>query len=106
MTTYPTQGCGCGHGRGRSSRFGVRGGYSKNPFHHLKWERNKNKFEKDKGDSNKNSVESSCYCCGMKGHRLLTCRTLNHFVELYQEPLKRNEKNVETNFVTEYVRSF
>ena len=80
VTKYTTQGRGCG--RGRSSRFGIRGGYSKNIFHHLKWERNKNKFEKDKGESNKNSVERSCYRFGMKGHWLLTCCTPNYFVEL------------------------
>ena len=68
------QGRGRGCGRGRSCRFGNRSGHSKNPSRHLKWESNE---KKDQGDSNK------------------------HFVDLYKESLKRNEKRVETNFITE-----
>ena len=37
----------------------------------------------------------------MKGHWSRTCRKPKHFVDLYKESLKRNEKRVETNFITE-----
>ena len=37
----------------------------------------------------------------MKGHWSRTCRTPTNFVDLYKESLKRNEKRVETNFITE-----
>ena len=46
-------------------------------------------------------MESSCYCRGMTCHLLRTCHTLKHFVELYKGSIKRNKKNVETNFVIE-----
>ena len=92
------RGRGHGRGRGRSCRFGNRSGYSKNPSRHLKWERNE---KKDQGDLNTNSVDNVCYRCGMKGHWSHTCRTSKHFVDLYKESLKRNEKRVETNFITE-----
>ena len=45
-------------------------------------------------------MESSCYRYGKKGHWSHTYRTSKHFVELYQESLKMNEKTMETNFVT------
>ena len=96
------QGRGRGRGRGRSRghscHFGNRSGHSKNPSRHLKWERNE---KKDQGDSNTNSVDNVCYRCGMKGHWSRTCRTPKHFVDLYKKSLKRNEKMVETNFITE-----
>ena len=91
-------GRGRGRGRGRSCRFGNRSGHSKNPARHLKWERNE---KKDQGDSNINSIDNVCYRCGMKGHWSRTCCTPKHFVDLYKESLKRNEKRVETNVITE-----
>ena len=45
-------------------------------------------------------METSCSRCGMKRHWSHTCHVLKHFVEIYQELVKRNEKKVKTNFVT------
>ena len=35
----------------------------------------------------------------MEGHWSRTCRTLKHFVDLYQASIKEKGKGIETNFV-------
>lgn len=41
------------------------------------------------------------FLCDERGHCARDCRTPKHLAELYQELLKKKEKNPEENFVSE-----
>ena len=43
--------------------------------------------------------ESICHRCGMTGHWSRTCRTPNHFVDLYLTSLKNTSKRVESHAI-------
>jgi hypothetical protein len=57
------------------------------------------KYEKKKNSTSSKKFESSYYICGMTNHWSHTCRTPKHLVELYQASIKKNEKEVEINFI-------
>ena len=54
---------------------------------------------KTTGPHNKRVYETECYRYGMKGHWSRTCRTTNHFVDLYQVSIKGKCNQIETNFI-------
>ena len=43
--------------------------------------------------------ESICHRCGMTGHWSRTCRTANHFVDLYKVSLKNTGKRGESHAI-------
>ena len=59
-----------------------------------------NKKEKRK-DEKREATRECCFRCGGRGHYARDCRTPKHLVELYQESLKKKEKNHEANFISE-----
>ncbi|XP_069147659.1 uncharacterized protein [Solanum lycopersicum] len=59
-----------------------------------------NKKEKRK-DEKREATREGCFRCGGRGHYARDCRTPKHLVELYQESLKKKEKNPEANFISE-----
>ncbi|XP_019250917.1 PREDICTED: uncharacterized protein LOC109229823 [Nicotiana attenuata] len=85
-----------GRGRGRNSNHGNNNA-PKNPPHHQQWKRKEQKHEAVQAPNAKNA----CYRCGGKRYWSRTCRTPKHLVELYQASLKKTEKNVEANFISE-----
>ncbi|GAV66927.1 hypothetical protein CFOL_v3_10436, partial [Cephalotus follicularis] len=43
--------------------------------------------------------KGNCNRCGMEGHWYRACRTVKHWVNLYQTSLKEKDKRIETNFI-------
>ncbi|XP_070003168.1 uncharacterized protein [Nicotiana sylvestris] len=87
---------GHGRGRGRNSNHGNNNA-PKNPPRYQQWKRKEQKHEAVQAPN----AENACYRCGRKGHWSHTCRTPKHLVKLYQASLKKTEKNVEANFISE-----
>ena len=52
-------------------------------------------------DEKREATREGCFRCGGRGHYARDCRTPKHLVELYQESLKKKEKNPEANFISE-----
>ncbi|GAV80899.1 hypothetical protein CFOL_v3_24358, partial [Cephalotus follicularis] len=45
------------------------------------------------------SKMGNCHRCGMEGHWYRACRTMKHWVDLYQASLNEKGKQIETNFI-------
>ncbi|KAL0283581.1 UNVERIFIED_CONTAM: hypothetical protein Sangu_2880200 [Sesamum angustifolium] len=88
-----------GHNNSRGHGRGYRGGHSKNVSFHQKWKNGEEKPEKENSGQTSKHVETSCYCCGGKGHWSRTCRTPKHLIDLYQESLNNKIKKIGTNFI-------
>ena len=71
----------------------------KNNSNHQKWNNSKTQPEKGIEPQSKHVDENKCHRCGMKGHWSCICRTLKHFVDLYQASIKAKGKEVEINFI-------
>ncbi|XP_060200592.1 uncharacterized protein LOC132628849 [Lycium barbarum] len=108
---YSRCGKGPGRGYGRGSDTG-RGrscdnGQGRNNFPGINHSSKKNYYQKGKKKDEGHEVpqtrdsENKCYRCGGSGHWSRTCRTPKHLVELYQASMKRKEKNLEANFISE-----
>ena len=95
----------CGKGRGPRSRGRGRGcdyGQERNYFACVNHSSNKNYNQKEKRKDEKcEATWEGCFRCGGRGHYARDCRTPKHLVELYQESLKKKEKNSEANFISE-----
>ncbi|KAM3356770.1 hypothetical protein P3S68_023484 [Capsicum galapagoense] len=52
-------------------------------------------------DQERNPISVTCFRCGGKGHYSHDCRALKHLVDLYQASLKKKERNLEANFLSE-----
>ena len=94
-----------GHGHGQNSRH-----YNNHPSNPFKrkdpfscQKRNNSETKQENGESIHkkpfNTLEETCYRCGMEGHWSRTCRTTKHLVDLYQASLKDKGKRIENNFV-------
>ncbi|XP_069146070.1 uncharacterized protein [Solanum lycopersicum] len=57
--------------------------------------------KKEKKDEKRETTREGCFRCGERGHHARDCRTPKHLVELYQESLKKKDKNPEANFISE-----
>ena len=57
--------------------------------------------KKKRKDEKREATRKGCFRCGGRGHYARDCRTPKHLVELYQESLKKKEKNHEANFIYE-----
>ncbi|XP_070035834.1 uncharacterized protein [Nicotiana tomentosiformis] len=88
--------CDHGRGRGRNSNYGNNNA-PKNLTQHQQWKKKEHKHEAMQATKAGNAY----YRCGGKRHWSRTCRMPKHLVELYQGSLKKTEKNVETNFISE-----
>ncbi|XP_026379484.1 uncharacterized protein LOC113274254 [Papaver somniferum] len=55
--------------------------------------------EKGKGSFIQPPQKNVCYRCDLTDHWQRTCRTLEHFVKLYQASLKRPAEVIETNLI-------
>ena len=82
----PNPGCGCGRGRECNSIPNIN--------------HSSNRKEKRK-DEKREATREGGFRCGGRGHYARDCRTPKHLVELYQESLKKKEKNPEANFISE-----
>ncbi|XP_070026151.1 uncharacterized protein [Nicotiana sylvestris] len=89
------RGHGPSHGRGRNFNHDNNNA-PKNPPHHQQWKMKEQKHEAVQAPN----VENVCYRCRGKWHWSRTRRTSKHLVELYQDSLKKTEKNVEANFIS------
>ncbi|XP_072062736.1 uncharacterized protein [Arachis hypogaea] len=58
------------------------------------------KWDKERNYGQNKSAEDKCFRCGGKGYWSRTCRTPKHLVDLYQAYLKMDDKEKETNFVS------
>nr|XP_025884576.1 uncharacterized protein LOC112940520 [Solanum lycopersicum] len=57
--------------------------------------------ERKRKDEKCEATREGCFRCDVRGHYARDCRTPKHLVELYQESLKKKEKNPEANFIYE-----
>ena len=88
-------------GKGRGPRGRGRGrDYGQERNSNLGINHSSNKKEKRK-DEKREATREGCFRCGGRGHYARDCRTPKHLVELYQESLKKKEKNPEANFISE-----
>ncbi|XP_069150858.1 uncharacterized protein [Solanum lycopersicum] len=89
------------HGKGRSlNRDRGRGrnyGQERNSIPGINHSSNK----KEKKDEKREATREGYSRCGGRGHYACDCRTPKHLVELYQESLKKKEKNPKANFISE-----
>ncbi|XP_015064597.1 uncharacterized protein LOC107009774 [Solanum pennellii] len=83
-----------GRGRGRNRDYGQ----ERNSIPGINHSSNKKEKRKDE---KREATREGCFRCGGRGHYARDCRTPKHLVELYQESLKKKEKNSEVNFVSE-----
>ncbi|XP_015068924.1 uncharacterized protein LOC107013556 [Solanum pennellii] len=88
----PNRGRGRGRGRGRDY------GQERNSIPGINHSSNKKEKRKDE---KREATREGCFRCGGRGHYARDCRTPKHLVELYQESLKKKEKNPESNFISE-----
>ncbi|XP_069155628.1 uncharacterized protein [Solanum lycopersicum] len=86
-----------GKGRGPNRGRGHGRGQERNSIPDINHSSNK----KEKKDEKREATRESCFRCGGKGHYARDCHTPKHLVELYQESLKKKEKNPEANFISE-----
>ena len=90
----PNRGRGHGRGRGRGRDYGQ----ERNSIPGINHSSNKKEKRKDE---KREATREGCFRCGGRGHYARDCRTPKHLVELYQESLKKKEKNPEANFIFE-----
>ncbi|TMW81889.1 hypothetical protein EJD97_007458, partial [Solanum chilense] len=57
--------------------------------------------KKKRKDEKCEATREGYFRCGGRGHYARDCRAPKHLVELYQELLKKKEKNSEANFISE-----
>nr|XP_004246815.1 uncharacterized protein LOC101254328 [Solanum lycopersicum] len=81
-------------GRGRGRDYGQERNYIPGISH------SSNEKEKRKNEK-REATREGCFRFGGRGHYARDCRTPKHLVELYQESLKKKEKNPEANFISE-----
>ncbi|XP_069145680.1 uncharacterized protein [Solanum lycopersicum] len=62
---------------------------------------NRGRGREKRKDEKREATREGCFRCGGRGHYARVCRTPKHLVELYQESLKKKEKNPEANFISE-----
>jgi hypothetical protein len=91
------RGYGCGPRRGRGC--GHNNVWRGECYNFKSNDKNVGRYEKEKNSSSFKKSESSFYKCGMTNHWSLTCRTLKHFVKLYQASIKKKRKEIETKFI-------
>ncbi|XP_047312601.1 uncharacterized protein LOC124915896 [Impatiens glandulifera] len=89
VASYNYRGRHCSRGRGHFSGRARGNGHGRGGGQH-------NIHNDDKNDQINKTVENKCYCCGIKGHWSQTCRTLKHFINLYQASLKE-KGTIESN---------
>ncbi|XP_059277939.1 uncharacterized protein LOC132032187 [Lycium ferocissimum] len=89
------RGRGCDNGQGRNSSLSVNHSSKKNHYQRGKKKDDRYEVPEARGSENK------CYRCGGNGHWSRTCRTAMHLVDLSQASMKRKEKNLEANFISE-----
>ncbi|XP_069147128.1 uncharacterized protein [Solanum lycopersicum] len=85
---------GRGRGRGRGREYGQEHNFAPDINH------SSNKREKLR-DEKREATRKVGFRCGGRVHYAHYYRTLEHFVELYQESLKKKEKNPEANFISQ-----
>ncbi|XP_049399981.1 uncharacterized protein LOC125864087 [Solanum stenotomum] len=91
---------GRGRGRGRGRNYDQ----ERNPFPGVNHSPKKNHYQKGKGkDEKREAVKTNCFRCGGRGHYARDCRTPKHLIELYQASLRKKDKNLEANFITDHV---
>ena len=88
----PNRGRGRGRGRGRDY------GQERNSIPGINHSSNKKEKRKDE---KREATREGCFRCGGRGYYACDCRTPKHLIELYQESLKKKEKNPEANFICE-----
>ncbi|XP_051129655.1 uncharacterized protein LOC127250413 [Andrographis paniculata] len=93
------RGRGGGHGRSHESQHGR---YT--PYNHHSLDINKKQSKPQYGDIAEKTKQGKrqidiCNRCGIEGHWANTCRTVKHLADLYQAPLQKKRKKVETNHV-------
>ena len=91
----PNRGRGRGRERGRGR--GHDYGQERNSIPGINHSSNK----KEKKDEKREATREGCFRCSGRGHYAHDCCTPKHLVELYQESLKKKEKNHEANFISE-----
>ncbi|KAH0679403.1 hypothetical protein KY284_020488 [Solanum tuberosum] len=95
---HARRGRGRGHGRGRNYD------QERNLFSGVNHSPKKNHYKKGKGkDEKREAVKTNCFRCGGRGHYARDCRTPKHLVELYQASLRKKDKNLEANFISDHV---
>ena len=92
------KGRGPNRGRGRGRGHGRDYGQERNSIPDINISSNKKEKRKDE---KREATREGCFRCGGRGHYAPDCRTPKYLVELYQESLKKKEKNSEANFISE-----
>ncbi|GAV73828.1 hypothetical protein CFOL_v3_17311, partial [Cephalotus follicularis] len=88
------RGRGCGRGRGSGRNQNFLGPHNNNS---MKWQ-NLDTKQRQNSDEQTQNRKDNCNRCGMEGHWYRACRTVKHWVDLYQDSLKEKDKRIETNF--------
>ncbi|XP_015060467.1 uncharacterized protein LOC107006424 [Solanum pennellii] len=91
------KGRGPNRGRGRGRGRGCDYGQERNSIPGINHSSNKKEKRKDE---KREAIREGCFRCGGRGHYARDCCTPKHLVELYQESLKKKEKNPEANFIS------
>ncbi|GAV75878.1 hypothetical protein CFOL_v3_19354, partial [Cephalotus follicularis] len=95
------RGRGRGHGSGRNQNF--LGPHNNN---NMKWPNPDTKQRQkwhnpgqSSDDEQTQNRKGNCNRCGMECHWYRACRTVKHWIDLYQASLKEKDKRIEINFI-------